>query len=92
LFSYPDGLTAANFSYPDHMPVFLDELDNNTLAEARRVCENDSQCIYDFSQTGNEQLAMSTLKTSRDNKMAMTLSSKIFLLTNKLCENVFVLI
>ena len=78
MFSYPDGLTAANFSFPDHMPVFLDELDNNTLAEARRVCGNDSQCIYDFSQTGNEQLAMNTLETNRDNEMEMTLSCKVF--------------
>ena len=69
LFSYPDGLSAANFSFPDHEPVFLDELSNATLTEARRVCGSDSQCIYDFSQTGSEELAMVTMKTNQENEM-----------------------
>ena len=76
MFTYPDGLSAANFSFPAHMPVFLDELNSSTLAEARRVCGNNSQCIYDFSQTGNEELAMTTLETNRDNEMGMTVAGK----------------
>ena len=74
LFSYPDGLSAANYSFPDHEPVFLDELSNATLNEARRVCGSDSQCIYDFSQTGSEELAMVTTITNQENEMGMTIS------------------
>ena len=69
LFSYSGGLSTANFSFPNHEPVFLDELSNATLTEARRVCGSDSQCIYDFSQTGSEELAMVTIKTNQENKM-----------------------
>ena len=38
--------------------MFLDEQLTEAIANARSVCGNDSQCIYDFSQTGNEELAM----------------------------------
>ena len=69
LFAYPDGLSAANFSFPDHEPVFLDELSNATLTEARSVCGSDSQCIYDFSQTGSEELAMVTTTTNQENEI-----------------------
>ena len=69
LFSYSGGLSTANFSFPNHEPVFLDELSNATLTEARRVCGSDSQCIYDFSQTGSEELAMVTIKTNQENEM-----------------------
>ena len=78
LFTYPDGQTVANFSFPAHMPVFLDELDNGTLSSAREVCGTDPQCIYDFSQTGNEELAMATMATNRDNEMGQMLSSEFF--------------
>ena len=74
LFSYPDGLSAADFSFPDHMPVFLDELDSSTLSEAREICGQDLQCIYDYSQTGNRELAMITMETNQENRMGLTLS------------------
>ena len=76
LFSYPNGSGAGNFSDPGHMPVFLDELSDAAIANARSVCGNDSQCIYDFSQTGNEELAMVTMTTNEVNVMDMTISCK----------------
>ena len=69
LFTYTDGMSTANYSFPDHMPVFLDELSNETIASAKIVCGNDSQCIYDFSQTGNEELAMATTTINQENVM-----------------------
>ena len=51
------------------MPVFLDELSDDAIADARRVCGNDSLCIYDFSQTGNEELAIVTMTTNEVNIM-----------------------
>ena len=69
LFIYPGGLSSRNFSFPSHMPVFLDELSDEAIANARSVCGNDSQCIYDFSQTGNEELAMVTMTTNQENEM-----------------------
>ena len=69
LFTYPVGMSTRNFSNPSHMPVFLDELSDGLIAEARRVCGNDSECIYDFSQTGNEELAIDTMTTNQENEM-----------------------
>ena len=39
LFTYTDGMSTANYSFPDHMPVFLDELSNETIASARLCVE-----------------------------------------------------
>ena len=69
LFTYPVGMSTRDFASPSHMPVFLDELSADAIADARRVCGNDSQCIYDFSQTGNEELAMDTMTTNQENEM-----------------------
>ena len=74
LFTYPEGLTAANFTYPDHMPVFMDELSESTIAEARGVCGNNTQCIYDLTQTGNVELAMTTLAVNEENLKEETLA------------------
>ena len=87
LFTYPGNTGVSNFSFPDHMPVFLDELSADAIAEARRVCGNDSQCIYDFSQTGNEELAMVTMTTNEVNIMDATISCKLgFISTVQLIE------
>ena len=88
LFTYPDGLTAANFSFPGYMPAFLDELDNNTLSSARELCGSDSQCIYDFSQTGNMELAMATLETNRENRMEQTIASTFI----KFCDSIMLIV
>ena len=73
LFSYPMGQGVANFSDPNHEPQFLDELDNKTRQEAEAVCggSENIQCIFDFSQTGNKELALDTqrtLNTSEENQ------------------------
>ena len=78
LFTYPDGLTAANFTYPDHMPVFMDELSESTISEARGVCGNSTQCIYDLTQTGNVELAMTTLAVNEENLEEETLAGIIY--------------
>ena len=73
MFTYPNGQGVANFSDPNHEPQFLDELDNKTRQEAEAVCggSENIQCIFDFSQTGNRELALDTqmtLNTSEENQ------------------------
>ena len=69
LFYYEDGQDVSTFSDPNHIPVFLDEIDNDTLSEAIDICGGDEniECLFDFSQTGNEALAQSTASTNNQN-------------------------
>ena len=59
----------STLSNPNHIPVFLDEIDNETLSEAIEICGGDEniECLFDFSQTRNEALAQSTASTNNQN-------------------------
>ena len=78
LFYYSKGMGVANFSVPDHKPQFLDELDNVTRKEAENVCggPQNIQCIFDYSQTGNRELAQNTQRTMEENEENLKIASK----------------
>ena len=69
LFYYENGETVSTLSDPNHIPIFLDEIDNETLNEAIAFCGGDEniECLFDFSQTRNEALAQSTANTNNQN-------------------------
>ena len=72
LFTYPDGLSADNFSHPDHTPEFLDEVLANADPRTHDLCKGNVQCIFDASQTGNEEVGRATLQfdnNARQNEM-----------------------
>ena len=73
IFSY-DGSSYAMFHHPDHTPVFVAQL--NPTSEQIAVCGEDKQCLYDFVQTGNEEIAVSTMKTAATNEMDSMILSK----------------
>lgn len=78
LFFYNEGENVSTFSDPNHMPTFLDELDNETRTAAIAVCgETNIECIFDFSQTGNQELAISTLNTNNENVMEEEITCKL---------------
>ena len=74
LFSYPEGLTAANFSYPDHIPAFLDEVVNSASEEVLDVCGDNLECIYDAAQTGDISIGLETMQADADNKIDQAIS------------------
>lgn len=52
-----------NFSNPNHVPPFLDEIlstlmENSTLTD---VCDDNVECLFDFSQTGNVEVGMAAM-------------------------------
>ena len=49
------------------MPVFLDEVVNNTSQEIAQFCNNDPMCIFDYDQTGDANVGMATLVTNENN-------------------------
>ena len=73
LFSY-HGSSRGAFQHPDHTPVFVTQL--NPTAEQIAVCGEDQQCLYDFVNTGNEEIAVSTMKIAKTNEMDSVLLSK----------------
>ena len=67
LFTYPVGTTAANFSFPDHIPAFLDEVIAGASPEVLAACGENIECIFDASQTGNISVGLATMETNEIN-------------------------
>ena len=64
LFSYSlDGASFEDFQYPDHQPIFLDQL--NPTVEQVEVCGGDQQCMYDYAQTGNIEIGLATMEVEQ---------------------------
>ena len=58
----------STFSDPNHIPPFLDEImanleGNRTLTDA---CGNNTQCLFDFGQTGSEAIGMATMEFTQE--------------------------
>lgn len=68
LFTYPPGESSADFSFPDHIPLFVDEVVNGASDEIREACGNNARCIYDASQTGNLNIGVDTMQTDETNQ------------------------
>ena len=53
---------------PNHVPPFMDELlpnlrENETLVE---VCGDNMECLFDFSETGDVEVGMSTVAVENE--------------------------
>ena len=60
----------STFSYPDHMPVFPDEIPTSTFTQEQiDLCGvGNTACLYDFLQTGDPDIAGETKQTDEENK------------------------
>ena len=69
MFFYEVGESVSTFSDPNHMPVFLDEIRPEVLEDAIEVCGGDEnlECLFDFTQTRNAELAQNTANTNNEN-------------------------
>ncbi len=76
-FTYPEGMSAANYSFPDHIPVFLDEL-GDIPQEVLDVCGDNAECIFDATQTGNLDIGLETLTTNEGNVDDQNQASKFY--------------
>ena len=68
IFQYAPGQTVETLSDPNHMPPFLDEIrasleGNSVLTD---VCGNNTQCLFDFDQTGNAAVGIATMDFMQD--------------------------
>ena len=68
IFTYGPGESEATYSVPNHVPPFMDELlptllENETLVE---VCGDNIECLFDFSETGDVEVGMSTVAVENE--------------------------
>ena len=54
-------MTAEDFSFPNHVPGFLDEVLAGASPEVVDVCGSDSMCIFDATQTGDLAIGIETM-------------------------------
>ncbi|XP_064612337.1 uncharacterized protein LOC135476257 [Liolophura sinensis] len=71
VFTYRSGESVATYQHPDHRPLFLSDYNATQQAEARIMCRESLQCIYDYLATLKPSLALRTrdLKNSTDQEL-----------------------
>ena len=63
LFTYSYGMSAADFSFPDHIPLSVDDVVTGASQEVRDSCQGNVKCIFDATQTGNLEIGLNTMQT-----------------------------
>lgn len=65
LFQYDDGLTFMDFYHPEFVPMFLDEVDESRINDAKAKCgpRPSASCVSDYLATGDIALALSSGKS-----------------------------
>ena len=81
LFTYPEGLSADNFSHPDHIPDFLNEVLANADSRIHDLCQDNAQCIFDVYQTRNEEVGRATLQFEINTRQSEVEASKNFMIS-----------
>ena len=63
IFTYEAGEGVETFSDPNHAPPFLDEILSNLMGNSTltAVCGDNVDCLFDFAQTGNLEVAMAAM-------------------------------
>ena len=56
-----------NFSDPNHVPLFLDQILANATDEIVSLCGNNAECIFDATETGDMNIGLETLETNQNN-------------------------
>lgn len=99
LFQYGDELSYLNYSHPEFVPMFTDEVDTGRLEEAKMKCESNASkaCIADYLATGDIALAKVSGNKEHDSKSDIATIGISFLLINRSNElitaiNVFIII
>ena len=81
LFTYGTDESAANYSFPDHVPPFLDEILFNLTANSTLVdvCGDNVECLFDFGQTGDADVGMAAMMVENQTASEMQDVCKIII-------------
>jgi len=82
LFTYGPDESVASFSFPDHIPPFLDDIidslsENSNLTN---ICGDNAECLFDFDQTGDPDVGMAAMMFEDQTTVEMLDSSKTCIL------------
>ena len=72
-------MSADNFSMPDHVPAFVDEIVAGASMEVIDSCGGNERCIFDASQTGNLDIGLTTMEIDEMNEENEMLASKMIM-------------
>ena len=72
-------MSADNFSMPDHVPAFVDEVVAGASMEVIDSCGGNERCIFDASQTGNLSIGLTTMEIDEMNEENEMIASKIIM-------------
>ena len=67
LFTYPAGMSSADFAHPEHQPDYLTDVLQSAHPDVVSFCDNDPQCIFDYSETMDEAVAQTTMEVDGNN-------------------------
>ena len=70
-------MTAENFSFPEHEPLFFDDIVSEAPSEIITACGDDLQCVFDYSATGDEDIGLGTLVAYENNTRDQEQACKI---------------
>ncbi len=67
IFTYPEGESWANYSFPDFEPTFEVIFSNLSLEQAaEELCGDDLFCRFDIATTENTMVGLSTLNGGQE--------------------------
>ena len=73
-------MSADNFSMPDRVPAFVDEIVAGASMEVIDSCGGNERCIFDASQTGNLDISLTTMEIDEMNEENEMLASKMIMI------------
>ena len=91
LFTYNQQIDQSweTFYDPHFQPLFTINQNNEAL---QSVCENDTFCLYDISVTGNTEIGLSTLNSSKQYDKIVQLSYPSMYITTLICTYMFIML
>ena len=64
LFSYGDNEGIGNYSNPDFIPSFKNDILLTALEDITSFCGGNTECIYDYTVSGSQEVAAATLQAN----------------------------
>ena len=81
MFTYPPGMSSVDFSFPDHIPLFVNEVFGDASPEVLDACGDNIQCIFDATQTGDVNIGLVTMQTDGENNENQAIACKEYKIT-----------
>ena len=65
-----------DFSDPNHLPDFLDDVLSTATMEDIITCKNEISCVFDATQTGSIAVGIASMEVNTQNTLGFALAGK----------------